>query len=142
MPMLLRPRIIKGADVMGATFVTVAIRNPAERERVWEGEFLVNSGAVNCQVPRQHLEAIGLVPGSQRTRSRADGSETVIDIAGAQIEFLDEVTWGNVIFGPDDSLPLLGSTALQSVGAEIDPHSETLKKLSSVPLPGYWPVFR
>ena len=46
---------------MGVTHVTVAIRNPAEPERVWEGLFLVDTGATDCLVPRKHLEAIGLL---------------------------------------------------------------------------------
>ena len=45
---------------MGVTHVTVAIRNPAEPEGVWEGLFLVDTGATDCLVPRQHLESIGL----------------------------------------------------------------------------------
>ena len=47
---------------MGATHVTVTIRNPAEPERVWEGLFLVDTGATDSLVPRPHLEAIGLAP--------------------------------------------------------------------------------
>ena len=45
---------------MGATHVTMAIRNPADPERVWEGLFLVDTGAIDCLVPRPYLESIGL----------------------------------------------------------------------------------
>ena len=41
---------------MGATHVTVAIRNPAEPDRVWEGLFLVDTGATDCLVPRSSPE--------------------------------------------------------------------------------------
>lgn len=41
-----------------------------------------------------------------------------------------------------DVTPLLGVTALGSVGIEVDPHNETLKKLSSIHLRGYRPRFR
>ena len=47
---------------MGATHVTVRITNPAEPDRFWEGLFLVDTGATDSLVPRQHLEAIGLQP--------------------------------------------------------------------------------
>jgi hypothetical protein len=40
---------------------------------------------------------------------------------GRQIEFMCEVTAGRVSFGPDDAEPILGVTALQSVGITIDP---------------------
>ena len=49
---------------MGTTQVTVAIRNPAEPDRVWEGLFIVDTGAVDCLVPRQYPEENW--PGSQR----------------------------------------------------------------------------
>ena len=51
---------------MGAIQVTVGIRNPAEPERVWEGLFLVDTGATDCLVPRQRLESIGIVPEGER----------------------------------------------------------------------------
>ncbi len=51
---------------MGAIHVTVGIRNPAEPDRVWEGLFLVDTGATDCLVPRQHLESIGLGPKGRR----------------------------------------------------------------------------
>ena len=45
---------------MGATHVTVLIRNPADPDRTWEGLFLVDTGATDSLVPRPHLESIGL----------------------------------------------------------------------------------
>ena len=45
---------------MGETRVSVTIRNPAARRRSWEGDFLVDTGAIDSVVPRRHLEAIGI----------------------------------------------------------------------------------
>ena len=122
---------------VGATYISVAIRNPSDPELVWEGEFLVDTGAVDTLVPRQHLEVIGLVPEGRRTYGLADGQEVVMDIAGAKIEFLDESTWGTVIFGRANAEPLLGVTALESVGVEVDPHNATLNKLPASRLRGF-----
>ena len=129
----------KMGDSVGATFVTVTIRNPADPERFWEGEFLIDTGAVDSLVPRQHLEAIGISPKKQRTYGLADGQELVMDIAGADIEFLGESTYGTVIFEAEDVGPLLGVTALESVGVEVDPHNETINKLSASRLRGFSP---
>ena len=41
---------------MGATHVTVTIRNTAAPHRSWEGLFLVDTGATDCLVPRQHRD--------------------------------------------------------------------------------------
>ncbi len=47
---------------MGATYVDVTIRNPADPQRSWTGKFLVDTGAFDSLVPRARLEAIGLEP--------------------------------------------------------------------------------
>ncbi|MCE2403492.1 clan AA aspartic protease [Candidatus Poribacteria bacterium] len=122
---------------MGATHVTVAIRNPAEPERVWEGLFLVDTGATDCLVPRKHLEAIGLLPRTQRIYGLADGSEIRLDVTGGEIHFMGETTWGTIVFGEDEAEPLLGVTALESVGIEVDPRNQTLTRLPATRLRGF-----
>ncbi len=124
---------------MGATRVTVAIRNPADPDRVWQGLFLVDTGATDCLVPRQHLESIGLVSEARRRYVLADGHEVSLDVTGARIEFMGEFTWGTIVFGGEDAEPLLGVTALESVGIEVDPLNQTLKRLPAVLLRGFRP---
>ena len=124
---------------MGAIYVAGTIRNPAEPERAWEGEFLVDTGATDTLVPRQHLESIGIVPEGQRDYGLADGNETKFDIAGARIEILGEMTWGTVAFGAEAAEPLLGVTVLESVGIEVDPHNEPLSKLPATRMRGFRP---
>ena len=125
---------------VGATFITVAIRNPSEPDRVWEGEFLIDTGAVDTLVPRQHLESIGLVPEGKRTYGLADGTELRFDVAVARLEFMDEVIGGTVIFGGETVEPLLGVTALESAGIEEDPHNESLNKLPAIRMRGIRPT--
>ena len=122
---------------MGATHVTVAIRNPADSAQVWEGLFLVDTGATDCLVPRPHLESIGLLPEAQRRYGLADGSEIWLDIAGGRIEFMGETTWGTIVFGDENAEPLLGVTALESVGIEVDPRNQTLNRLPATRLRGF-----
>ena len=119
---------------MGATHVTVTIRNPAEPERTWEGLFLVDTGATDSLVPRPHLEAIGLAPRGKRLYELADGSELRLDVTVAEIEFMGEIVGGTIIFGEAGVEPLLGVTALESVGIEVDPVSQRLKRLPAVRL--------
>lgn len=120
---------------MGVTHVTVTIRNPADTDRFWEGLFLVDTGATDSLVPRKHLEAIGLTPKGSRTYELADGSELKLDVTGAEIEFMGDWTTGTVIFGEDDDAePILGVTALESVGIEVDPKNQRLKRLPAVRL--------
>ena len=126
---------------MGATHVTVTVRNPAEPHRTWEGLFLVDTGATDCLVPGQHLESIGLVPKGQRMYELADGSKIKIDITTADIEFMGEIIGGTVIYGDANVEPLLGLTALGSVGIEVDPVNQRLKRLPAVRLKGLFSGF-
>ena len=119
---------------MGAVNANVVISNPANRAKSWEGVFLVDTGATDSLVPRQHLEAIGLKPEAQRTYLLADGSEVEMGIAVARIELMGEIVGGTVLFGDADTKPLLGPMALESLGIEIDPLNQRLKKLLAVRL--------
>ena len=97
---------------------------------------MVDTGATDSLVPRPHLEAIGLEPEGKRVYELADGSEIAVDGAVAKIEFMGEFVGGTVIFGDADAEPLLGVTALESVGIEVDPVSQQLKRLPAVRLKG------
>ena len=119
---------------MGATHVTVTIRNPADPDRAWEGLFLVDTGATDSLVPGQHLEAIGLRPKGKRVYELADGREITVKITTADIEFMGETVGGTVLFGEAGAEPLLGVTALESVGIEVDPTTQRLKRLPAVRL--------
>lgn len=119
---------------MGMTHVTVTVRNPAVPEKSWEGLFLVDTGAVDCLVPAKHLRAIGLEPRAKRTYELADGSEVKLDITTGEIEFMGDLVGTTLIFGGDDAEPILGVTALESVGIEVDPRTQRLKRLPAVRL--------
>jgi len=119
---------------MDGIHVTVRITNPAELDRFWEGLFLVGTGAIDSLVPRPHLEAIGLAPKGSRTYQLANGSDLVLDVTTAEIEFMGEIVGGTIIMGAEDAEPLLGLTALESVGIEVDPLNQRLKRLPAVRL--------
>ena len=122
---------------MGITYVDVTVRNPADPQQSWTGSFLVDTGAVDSLAPRPYLEAIGLKPDGQRVYQTADGREVTLDVAVARIDVMGEITAGVVIFGDAGAEPLLGVTALESAGLEVDPQTQRLKKLPSVRLKSY-----
>ena len=119
---------------MGATHVPVTIRNPAAPDRTWEGLFLVDTGATDCLVPKQHHKPSGLEPKGQRTNELANGAELKLDVTSADIEFMGDFVGGTIVFGEEDAEPLLGMTALESVGIEVDPLNQRLKRLPAVRL--------
>lgn len=119
---------------MGITQVTVAVSNLADPEQRWEGLFLVDTGSVDCMVPGNRLREIGIVPVGRRTYELADGTELAMDVGVAQIEFMGEFVGVTVIFGKNNIEPILGVTALESVGIEVDPQNQRLKRLPAVRL--------
>jgi clan AA aspartic protease len=119
---------------MGLTHVQVTIRNPADRARSWEGAFLVDTGAIDSLVPRDRLEQIGLRPLGHRTYELADGRETAMDITVAELEFMGDVIGATIVIGGEGTEPLLGVTALESLGIEVDPTNQRLRKLPSIRL--------
>ncbi len=64
----------------------------------------------------------------------AHGSLQDYQFGLVRIAFMGEITAGRVIFSPEGAEPLLGVTALESVGIIVDPTSRTLKRLPAIPL--------
>ncbi len=119
---------------MGITQVTVCVSNPGNPEKYWEGLFLVDTGSIDCMVPGKNLKEIGIKPEGKRTYELADGTEIKMDIGVAKLEFMGEFVGATVIFGKDDIEPILGMIALESVGIEVDPQNQKLKRLPAVRL--------
>lgn len=119
---------------MGMTHVTVAVCNPADTEQRWEGLFLVDTGALDCLVPGNRLREVGIEPKGERVYELADGSQVTFPVGTAHFEFMGDFVASNVIFGADDVEPILGMVALESVGIEVDPRNQRLKRLPAVRL--------
>ena len=82
----------------------------------------------------KELKKAGIRRRGRMAYELADGSTTQYDFGLAEIEFMGELTSGRVIFGPDGAEPILGVTALESVGISVDPANRTLKRMPAIPL--------
>ena len=119
---------------MGLTHVTVKLRRLADANGGYEADFLVDTGATDSLAPESELRRVGIQPVGKTAYELADGSVEEYEFGLAEITFMGEVTAGRIIFGPDNAEPLLGVTALESVGITIDPANRTLKRLPAIPL--------
>lgn len=120
---------------MGLTYVTVTVSAAAgSKKRPYRREFHVDTGATDTFAPGEDLRKAGIVPVGKTSYELADGSVVEYAYGLARIEFMGEVTAGRIIFGPRGSEPLLGVTALESVGILVDPARKTLKRLPAIPL--------
>ena len=118
--------------MMGLIHVAVTLRSFDRVDAAYEASFLVDTGATDSMVPASELRRIGVVAVGRMTYELADGSAHEYEFGLARIEFMGEVTAGRVLF--DDVEPLLGVTALESIGITIDPVTQTPKQLPAIPL--------
>jgi clan AA aspartic protease len=119
---------------MGFIHVPVALRSFERPDVAYESHFLVDTGATDSMAPASELRRLGVSPVGRMVYGLADGSEHEYEYGLVRIEFMGEVTAGRVLFGPDGIAPLLGTTALESVGVTIDPVRQTLRRLPTIPL--------
>jgi predicted aspartyl protease len=119
---------------MGMFQVKVRVANPEDPERLFEELFWVDTGALYSYVPGRRLEEIGLKSLRSRKLVLADGRHETRQLGEARltIEELSETLTCPVIFGPDDSLYLLGATALENFGVDADPTIKKLKPIAAI----------
>ena len=126
-----RPLVIDAISPAGVQ-VAATVRNLADLHRFWGGLFLVDTGFTDTVVPSVALRSIGLVPKGKRTYELADGRQETVDVTSAEIEFMGDFVGTTVCFGADGGEPILGLTALESLGIEIDVVSQRLKRRPAV----------
>lgn len=119
---------------MGMFQVRVKVSNPNDPTRSFEENFWVDTGALYSFVPEQRLNEIGVRPLRARELILADGrrDRRMLGEAVLTIPQLDESLTCPVIFAPNDSLYLLGATALENFGVQADPTTQQLKPIASV----------
>jgi clan AA aspartic protease len=127
-------RLVSFSLRWGLTHVTVKVRNLAVADGGYEADFLVDTGAIDSLAPAAELRKIGVQSVGRTAYELANGAIEEFEFGLAEISFMGEVTAGRIVFGPDDVEPLLGVTALESVGITIDPKNRTLKRLPAIPL--------
>lgn len=123
-----------GGDEMGLIHVMVALRSLGSSNGSYAADFLVDTGATDSLAPGAELNKIGVQPVGLKAYELANGVVVEYPFGLVEITFMGEVTAGRVIFGPDNAEPILGVTALESVGITIDPANRTLKRLPAIPL--------
>jgi predicted aspartyl protease len=119
---------------MGMFQVNVRVANPEGPIRFFEERFWVDTGALYSFAPAKRLEAIGLMPLRSRELVMADGRHATMQLGEAPftIDELGETLTCPVVFGPEESLYLLGATALEIFGVDADPTTRTLKSILAI----------
>ena len=114
---------------MGLTDVRVTVSNLANPGRGLELDFLVDSGAIYSVVPREILDAIGIVPvGVERFRL-ADLTRIEREVGNALFTFQGKARSTPVMFGEEGDATLLGVLTLEALGLVLDPIRQELRPM-------------
>jgi clan AA aspartic protease len=100
----------------------------------YSAKFLVDTGAMDSMAPASELRKVGIEPVGKRLYELASGEVEECEHGIAQVAFMGEVTWTDIIFGPDNSEPILGVITLENASFLVDPKNQTLTKLLARPL--------
>jgi predicted aspartyl protease len=119
---------------MKTIHINVSLRPMDNRRKRYHADFGINSGSMNSIAPASALKEAGIEPIGNMTCEMPDGTLVEYAFAVAVIEFMGEITAGRVIFGPEGTEPLVGVTALQSVGIVVDPRNQKLNRLPAISL--------
>jgi len=112
---------------LGFIKVKFGVFNPLSPTKITEVEGIVDTGAIYSVIPRRRLEELGVKP-IERRRFRAFGGYVERDISEVGMEIMGRRRTVTVIMGEDEDQIILGITALESFGLEVDPIKGTLKE--------------
>jgi len=119
---------------MGMMKARVKVANSKDPKRSFEEEFWVDTGELYSFVPEDRLEGIGVEPSATRKLILADGRQEarLLGFCDLQVEGLEGSIPCPVVFARKGSLFLLGATALENFGVEVDPVHKRLKQILAV----------
>ena len=118
---------------MGLVHAQVRVSSPANPSRGEQIELLVDTGAMLSVIPREVLERLGITPlGAHQFR----GSGGVIrrEIGAVMMGYDDAVAGVTSAFGEDGDPTVMGLTALESLGYEIDQAAGELRRTEMLQL--------
>ncbi|HEU4930719.1 MAG TPA: aspartyl protease family protein [Pyrinomonadaceae bacterium] len=130
MTLKLKPQ---GELKMGLTHVVVRLFKSHSQD-TYEADFLVDTGSMDTMAPASALKKLGIQPLGKEIYELASGELVEYEYGSAELEFMGEVVPTRIMFGPDDSEPLLGVIALETAGYIVDPKNQTIRKLQARPL--------
>ncbi|MDI6751471.1 MAG: hypothetical protein QME07_01240 [bacterium] len=112
----------------------VKVSNSKNPNQFFEEDFWVDTGVLYSFVPEDYLEKIEVEPSAKRNLILADDRKDtrLFGFCDFQIEGLEGIIPCPVIFARKGSLFLLGATALENFGVDVDPIQKKLKPILAV----------
>ena len=114
---------------MGIIHVDVDVSNPSDPDASERVRVLVDTGATLSVLPASVLDRLG-IRRRHRRRFQGFGGAVVRDTGTVNMTYGDVEEGVTVVFGGDDDPPIMGVTALETLGYEVDPVNGKLKRVN------------
>ncbi|NUO79120.1 aspartyl protease family protein [candidate division KSB1 bacterium] len=106
--------------LMGEIYLELTVANLHDLDRQKEIAFLVDTGASRAWVPQKVAEELGIDPIGSIELELADGNVKEFPYGSCFFDFGGERIAGNVVIGPPNSEPIVGTHVLQDFRLVID----------------------
>lgn len=113
---------------MGDIFLELTVTNIHDMERQQEVSFLVDTGATRSWIPQETAEKLGIEQIGTVQLELADGAIQEYPYGACFFNFGDETVAGNIVIGPPNSEPLVGTHVLQDFRIIIDMERHTISR--------------
>lgn len=117
---------------MGCFNVRIDISNREQPERRITLNALVDTGAFLSSAPASVLHEIGVSPIRRQGFRFADGSSKPMDVGEVLIRINGSESTTQVVFNDEDTQPLLGALALESLFLVVDPITKRLLPMDDI----------
>ena len=111
---------------MGITDKRLIFKEHRKSDQSVEIDFLIDSGTVYSLVPGKILEEMDIETYRTVDFNLADGTKITRRVASGYFEYNSEGGPAPVIYGEEGDEPLLGVTALESLGLVLNPFTREL----------------
>lgn len=113
---------------MGFIHVDVEVSNPANPDVSENVRVLVDTGATLSVLPADMLDRLG-IRRRQMRRFQGFGGMITREIGTVNIRYEEAEAGVSAVFGAEDDPPIMGVTALEVLGFEVDPVSGRLNRV-------------
>ncbi len=113
---------------MGYIYVDVEVSHVSSPDVTENVTVLVDTGAILSVLPASMLDRLGVMREGRR-RFLGFGGQVARDTGFVRMRYEGTATGVNVVFGAEDDPPIMGVTALESLGYEADPVNGRLNRV-------------
>jgi len=113
---------------VGDVYLELTVANIHEAERQQEISFLVDTGATRARITQEIADDLGIEPAGTVSLELADGSIKELPYGFCLFDFGGEMVAGNVVIGPPECEPIVGTHVLQDFRLIIDMERHTISR--------------